>query len=110
MAHLLCPKHGEERRKSLREQPLDDFDGYGTVLAHGKLISGPWQCDICDKKLNEGDNVFFVNNLAQDELDDFEWYDFGYEREYLNIHAGNVELFGREMPEGMNFDFKEEDK
>ncbi len=99
MARLYCSKHGEEYKAQVAsELSKQGFDGDGIAVTKGKLISGPWRCDHCNKELDEGDYAYFVMPLTPEMVDRFHEYDFSYEYEYFDVDPNEVELYGLEWP------------
>jgi hypothetical protein len=96
MPYLFCQKDGKERSQAFQKQSLEAFEGEGIVLTKGRLISGNWACDVCNGQLKKGDNAYFMSIIIPDRVEEFDSYDFKYEREYFDVKEENIELYGFE--------------
>lgn len=102
MPYLLCPTHGEEQEAECRKkQEAYRREGETVLVARGRLISGPWNCDRCNAELEKGDPAMlmtaFPSHLAEALAD----YDYEYEGEYFAVEKMAVDAYGARPPGGV---------
>jgi hypothetical protein len=96
MARLLCETHGqEEEAETIRDQDKHRAANECILVVRGKLISGPWHCDRCNRELRAGATAYLRTGLPQWVADGLIDYDFGYEREYFAMgKADTANVYG----------------
>jgi hypothetical protein len=78
----------------------EQFEGEAVLVSKGKLTTGPWLCDSCNKKLQRNRHTAYLfQYLTPGAKRDLQCYDFAYERNYFKVALKNVELLGWDMRE-----------
>ena len=101
MARLLCETHGrEEEAETIRDQDKHRAENECILVVRGKLISGPWVCDRCNRALNAGATAYLRTGLPKWVADGLVDYDFGYEREYFAMgREEKAAVYGADWPD-----------
>jgi hypothetical protein len=95
MPYLYCTDCAKKHRERFAAKTKESWEGEAALVVKGKLTSGPWLCDSCNKGLNRGrDSAYLVQYLSPGATTDLQYYDFAYERRYFKPSVKNVELFG----------------
>jgi hypothetical protein len=84
MPRLYCEAHGREREAEIiADQDRYQQEGESVLVVSGKLISGPFVCDRCNKALAAGQPAYLISAMPGWVAEGLIDYDFGYEREYF---------------------------
>ena len=101
MPRLLCEKHGrEEEAETVRDQERHREADECILVVRGKLISGAWNCDRCNRELRAGATAYLRTGLPRWVAEGLIDYDFGYEREYFAMgKADTATVYGADWPD-----------
>ena len=98
MPRLYCTKDGEAYLKSHVGRSEESYEGEGITVTKGQLLDSCWVCDKCNASLKEGDMAYLIMNWLPDMYEDFLYYDFGYERDYMDFELEDITVLGWEWP------------
>jgi hypothetical protein len=102
MPYLFCEPHGQEHEAtSLEEQENYRLLGEAVLIVSGALNSGSWYCDRCQTRLKKGQTAYLMTAFPNHFAEEFDRYDYAYERQYFQIDRAKARIYGAAPPGGI---------
>jgi hypothetical protein len=101
MPRLYCETHGrEEEAEIIAHQDEYRQEGESVLVVSGKLISGVFVCDRCNREMAAGQTAWLISALPGWVAEGLTDYDFGYERGYFAMaKTDTASVYGIDWPD-----------
>ena len=101
MPRLYCDTHGrEEEAEIIANQDEYRQAGESVLVVSGKLISGAFVCDRCNRELAAGQPAWLISAMPGWVAEGLTDYDFGHERVYFAMaKTDTATAYGIDWPD-----------